>query len=180
MMEEQRKPILVLDFDGVLHSYKSGWKGAEVVVDEPVEGAQEFCRAAQEHFTVVIFSSRCDQKSGIEAIVDWLFKWKFPADIQVTWRKPAAHVTLDDRAVTFTGHWPSIESLLAFVPWNKQPKIIGIAHCCEPGCDKPAEFRATFGPTPDDYTEGCGDHIWELACALVPEPNNVVISVLKL
>ena len=34
--------------------------------------------------------------------------------------KPPAMVTLDDRAITFTGEWPSIETLLAFKPWNKK------------------------------------------------------------
>ena len=33
-----KKPIVVLDFDGVIHSYKSGWKGADVIPDEPVPG----------------------------------------------------------------------------------------------------------------------------------------------
>jgi hypothetical protein len=33
-----RKPILCLDFDGVLHSYTSGWKGAAVIPDPPVPG----------------------------------------------------------------------------------------------------------------------------------------------
>lgn len=28
-----RKPILAVDFDGTLHSYTSGWKGADVVAD---------------------------------------------------------------------------------------------------------------------------------------------------
>lgn len=29
------KPILCLDFDGVIHSYASGWKGADVIPDPP-------------------------------------------------------------------------------------------------------------------------------------------------
>ena len=34
--------------------------------------------------------------------------------------KPPALVTIDDRAITFTGEWPSIETLLKFKPWNKR------------------------------------------------------------
>lgn len=31
-------PILCLDFDGVCHSYTSGWKGAAVIPDPAVPG----------------------------------------------------------------------------------------------------------------------------------------------
>jgi hypothetical protein len=31
--------------------------------------------------------------------------------------KPSAFLTLDDRALTFTGQWPSIAQLQAFKPW---------------------------------------------------------------
>jgi len=41
-----KKPILVLDFDGVLHSYTSGWQGATVIADPPTRGMVEFLRAA--------------------------------------------------------------------------------------------------------------------------------------
>jgi len=39
---------------------------------------------------------------------------KFPQE------KPPAMVSLDDRAITFTGEWPSMISLIAFKPWNKK------------------------------------------------------------
>ena len=35
-------------------------------------------------------------------------------------QKPPAHVSLDDRAITFTGLFPDLEILRAFKPWNKQ------------------------------------------------------------
>ena len=62
------KPILCLDFDGVIHSYTSGWKGADVVSDPPVPGAIAFLREAVKFFRVAIFSSRSNQPGGIEAM----------------------------------------------------------------------------------------------------------------
>lgn len=138
-----RKPILCLDFDGVIHSYESGWKGAAVIPDPPVPGAMKFLVEAAEHFTVAVYSSRSGQPGGIDAmkayisghIIDFM-----PGDgsqggaptaafaaldfvsevLQWPTEKPPALVTIDDRAVTFTGAWPAIDDLLAFKPWNKK------------------------------------------------------------
>lgn len=81
-MEE--KPILCLDFDGVLNSYKSGWQGA---------------------------------------MKKWLIKWGLdPAYFELLEfpkQKPAAFLTLDDRAITFAGKFPDPNELIKFKPWNK-------------------------------------------------------------
>jgi hypothetical protein len=134
------KPILVLDFDGVMHSYTSGWKGADVVPDPPVPGMVDFLIAAVEAFHVNVFSSRTGQPGGLEAMQNWLrvhvfkhFDCDFagdPKDLDsaidllssIYWptEKPAAMVTIDDRAITFDGTWPTIATLLAFKPWNKK------------------------------------------------------------
>ena len=118
----ERKPILVLDFDGVLHSYKSGWKGADVIPDLPVPGARKFCERALDHFRVFIVSSRCGQPGGTTAIMNWLTEHKFPMGIAVSvdGRKPAAFLTIDDRAITFTGEWPDMWELLEFIPWHRK------------------------------------------------------------
>lgn len=42
-------------------------------------------------------------------------------DVRFANEKPAAMVTIDDRALTFDGTWPDIEVLKAFQPWNKRP-----------------------------------------------------------
>ena len=128
----ETKPILCLDFDGVLHSYyPSGWKGASVVPDPPVLGAMDFLREAVEHSEVCILSFRSHQEGGVYAMIDWLNnnltayfgtttatyileRISFPRE------KPPAHIILDDRAMTFNGVWPKMDELLAFKPWHKR------------------------------------------------------------
>lgn len=127
------KPILCLDFDGVIHSYASGWKGADVIPDPPVDGAMKFIWDATEHFRVAIFSSRSNQIGGMSAMKAWLYVhfrdyWGTHAtqaddklsEIEWPCEKPAAMITLDDRALTFDGTWPAIEALKEFKPWNKR------------------------------------------------------------
>lgn len=135
-----RKPILCLDFDGVLHSYTSGWQGAAVIPDKPTPGAFNFLYEAIAHFNVQVYSSRSGQAGGIQAMQKWVKKRAFEFwDMDqlatykeaknmvhrlmsaLTWptEKPPAMVTIDDRALTFTGKWPSIEFLQKFKPWNK-------------------------------------------------------------
>ena len=135
------KPILCLDFDGVCHSYASGWQGVDTIPDEPVVGLWGFLKEASKDFEIHIYSSRSHQKgrliSGIEAMINW-FGLHAPylgpvtaSESHITWygsevclvfpsEKPAAFVTIDDRALTFTGVWPSVEKLKAFKPWNKK------------------------------------------------------------
>lgn len=129
------KPILCLDFDGVIHSYTSGWKGAGVISDPPVPGALDFIQNALGDFDVQIYSSRSGQNGGIDAMQEYLCKHlveQFPhlkkSDVMgfvlemIGWpqEKPPAMITIDDRAITFTGEWPDMATLKSFKPWNKQ------------------------------------------------------------
>lgn len=123
------KPILCLDFDGVIHSYASGWKGAQEIPDPPVDGAIKFIDDALDHFRVSVYSSRSGQIDGIYAMRKWLRRhWldlglSGDREMQIEWptEKPAAFITIDDRALTFDGTWPLIETLKNFQPWNKRP-----------------------------------------------------------
>lgn len=135
----KHKKLIAIDFDGVLHSYVSGWRGARNVPDPPVPGAipwlelllseyadtpDSMCAMAPPgRITVAIFSSRSRYFGGRSAMKRWLVKhgldkrWleviKFPLF------KPPSHVLLDDRAVTFNGGFPSGLELINFRPWWK-------------------------------------------------------------
>lgn len=124
------KPIICLDFDGVLHSYSSGWEGADVIPDPIVPGAVEFLDRAVVEFKVAIHSSRSCQPNGIPAMQFWLKLNLYRAMDQaradeildlIQWptEKPPALVTIDDRAMTFTGIFPSLSQIKAFKPWYK-------------------------------------------------------------
>jgi len=133
-----RKPILCLDFDGVCHSYTSGWQGATVISDPPVPGMWRFLEAAVQAFQVHIYSSRSHEIGGTEAMRRWFRQHaasQYRRDIVEKWllfplEKPPAMVTLDDRALTFTGVWPTVEALLAFEPWTRHRS---------PPCERPLE-----------------------------------------
>ena len=121
------KRIVCLDFDGVIHSYTSGWQGETVIPDPPVDGAFEAIREYLTLFNVVIYSSRSQKPGGIDAMKAWflLHGWKAddhgePEYIEFATEKPPASVTIDDRAITFNGTFPSTGDLYAFKPWNKQ------------------------------------------------------------
>lgn len=134
-----KNPIICVDFDGVIHSYASGWKGVDVIPDEPVPGAIEWLEAhlpvpdavcamapCYEGPVVQIYSSRSKSWLGRRAMKKWLIKHGLhPAYIsegllQFPTKKPAAFLTIDDRAICFTGTFPSAEEMMSFKPWNKK------------------------------------------------------------
>lgn len=108
------KPIIALDFDGVIHQY-SGWNGGKL--NEPIPGAKEaivlFVNAG---FRVVVFSTRDENM-----IKPWLQLNDFP-ELEVCSEKPPAVVMLDDRALTFDGVWTPelIARLASFKPYWEQ------------------------------------------------------------
>ena len=121
-MNETYRPILVLDFDGVIHSYSSGWQGADKIPDPPVYGAAEFLEAAVEKFEVHILSSRSREVDGVRAMREWMvqqFGHPLVERLQFPLTKPAAFLTIDDRAICFDGTWPDVDELLTFKSWNK-------------------------------------------------------------
>lgn len=113
------KQTVIFDFDGVIHSYKSGWKGADLIPDEPVPGIKEAVTGIRQHYRVVVVSTRCYQLGGIAAIEEWLKNNDIEVD-EVTGEKPPAIVQIDDRALTFDGHPETLlEKIQTFKPWNK-------------------------------------------------------------
>ena len=101
--EKDIQKTIVFDFDGVIHSYKSGWKGTTNIPDEPVEGIREAIEELRKYYKIVIVSTRCFQKGGIDAIKKWLKEHDIQVD-DVLKEKPPAIMYVDDNAICFNGN----------------------------------------------------------------------------
>lgn len=97
-MNEEYKPTICLDFDGVMSQY-TGWQGADVL-DRPRAGLKTFLLSFRgNNFKVVIHTTR-----ETSLIVKWLRQYNLAGLVdEISAKKPPAAVYLDDRAVCFKG-----------------------------------------------------------------------------
>lgn len=128
------KPIICIDFDGVIHSYDQGWQRGEIY-GHIVPGFLAWAVAAAQRFDLVIYSSRSKTPEGIESMRAWLRKRlierMMPTDAEsfielfsFAHEKPPAFLTIDDRAIQFRGDWTAPEftpdAIAIFKPWNSK------------------------------------------------------------
>ncbi len=113
---------ICMDFDGVIHSYHSGWEGPEIISDLPVVGAfatlDSYLTAGLEVF---IYSARSETPEGIQAMKEWFRFHNFMNldQLKFTNKKPHAVLYVDDRAYRFKGtEFPSVEYIQNFKPWH--------------------------------------------------------------
>jgi len=118
-----KRKILALDFDGVIHGYQSGWQGGTNIPDPPVEKALQYLRdmVGDPEIRPVIFSSRARHPNAITAIKRYLtshgLEPHIVKQIEITAEKPPAWLTVDDRAWAFDGTFPTRKEVLNFRPW---------------------------------------------------------------
>jgi hypothetical protein len=93
-----KHPIVCVDLNGVLDTY-TGWQGP-AHFDPPRAGARAFLKELKARgLLVIIFSTRYP-----DDVRRWLRRYNLDTLVDdVTDRKPAAHVFVDDRAVCFRG-----------------------------------------------------------------------------
>ena len=115
------KKTVVFDFDGVIHSYTSGWKGEDVIPDPPVTGIKDSIHQIRKAgYEVVVVSTRCASEKGMEAVKKYLADNEIAVD-RVCKEKPPAIVYIDDRAICFDGKSDKLlEKIEQFKPWYQR------------------------------------------------------------
>ena len=117
---------VVFDFDGVIHSYTSGWLGETTIPDPPVPGIQEALKEIHDAgYEVVVVSTRCKTVLGRMAIENWLDMYGMTQEVdKVCKEKPPAIAYIDDRAICFDGHPETLlKKIQNFQPWYKKPTL---------------------------------------------------------
>lgn len=114
---------VVFDFDGVIHSYVSGWRGETIIPDPPVIGIREALADIHDAgYEVVVVSTRCKTEDGKMAIEEWLDLHGMTQYVdKVCKEKPPAIAYIDDRAICFDGHPETLlRKIQDFQPWYKK------------------------------------------------------------
>ena len=132
------KPIICVDFDGVIHDYKKGWQDGSIY-GKVVPGFFEWLERCRKEFNVVIYSSRSKTAEGRDAMAQWLAdqrdKWVARGGqtdrverivLEFASEKPSAWLTIDDRSFHFQGNWEdpalTVKAIWCFRPWNAEAK----------------------------------------------------------
>ena len=94
----------------VLVSGGAGYIGSHVTVE-----------LIQAGYEVVVVSTRCACREGMDAVNDYLYRNGMIEYIDsISKEKPPAIVYIDDRAICFDGHPETLLSKIqSFSPWNK-------------------------------------------------------------
>jgi len=113
------KKTVVFDFDGVIHSYVSGWQGMTVIPDLVVFGMPEVIeKLRMDGYEVIVVSTRCASLEGMRAVKKYLRDNNIVVD-DVVANKPPAICYIDDRAICFDGDALGlIEKIRHFTPWT--------------------------------------------------------------
>lgn len=105
----QKKKVLAIDFDGVVHRYSRGWQDGRIY-DPPMPGARRALAWLQRKFKIVIFSRRAVHQ-GTKGIKTWLDRNRIPYDA-VTKIKPRARWYIDDRAIRFIDWGKTLKEIM--------------------------------------------------------------------
>lgn len=106
---------LAIDFDGVIHEYREGWKDG-MPYGLPVDNAKEqLAKIIDSGYTIVIHSTRLSMEPAVQRgrMIEWLNKHGFEQGTHyhdLTGMKPKAIAYIDDRGVRFT-NWLDVSKM---------------------------------------------------------------------
>lgn len=113
---------IAFDFDGVIHQFKKGWQGAEIISEKPVRGIRNVLSELKvKGYKITIYSCRALTLEGYRAMVKWLAENKMIEFIEdITSSKPIAKVMVDDRCINFRGNTTSlVDEIESFRSWEE-------------------------------------------------------------
>lgn len=126
------KKTVVFDFDGVIHSYTSGWQGVTEIPDPPVPGIKESIDDLRaNYYEVIVVSTRTATPEGYAAVTKWLQDNQINVH-SVRATKPPAFVYIDDRAICFDGDATTLLSKIEnFKTWMQEPptETVSVVRC---------------------------------------------------
>jgi len=126
----KKRYTVAVDFDGVICHQVSEFVAPHIITDTPVMWAIDWLYGMIQDFDIVIHSCRAKTWRGRRAIRAWLKEhsigvW-YPSpghvgleDVVIQWGKPPALIYLDDRAIRFSGTFPSKQEIYNAKPWLK-------------------------------------------------------------
>lgn len=126
----QKPYILAIDFDGVIHRNRDGWKGGSIY-DEPNPGTKETLQKLLDlGYHILIHSVRLHNRvfdgkavpHQREEIFEWWTKHNLVQhenlDFHTSPGKPLAHLYLDDKACLFCDWSQALKDILGRLPNN--------------------------------------------------------------
>lgn len=119
----RKRYTIAVDFDGVIHSYRSPWQDHHIIPDPPIPGVIVWLNAMVAYFDVVVFTTRGATLAGREAVAAYIEQHGGPAGLPVTHEKPPALVYIDDRAWRFEGRYPSVQEIHRAHPWRSAEPV---------------------------------------------------------
>lgn len=145
----QNRQTVVFDFDGVIHSYRSGWKGATIIPDPVVPGIADVIKELMDlGYWVVVVSTRCSAPGGTEAVMKYLDDNSIEVH-DVLADKPPAICYIDDRAIRFNGRTEGlVDEIKSFTTWldetDMNPPVKGLRPC-NAKVYKDGKYQNVFG-----------------------------------
>lgn len=109
---KEDKERIMIDFDGVLHSYEEGFKDG-TIYGTLISGAKEAIDELKEKYEIVIFTTRASKIYNdnadvqVKNIKEFLSKNDVYFD-KITSDKLGAKAYIDDRAIRFENNWSEI------------------------------------------------------------------------